>query len=506
MYAAVSMQVRIDGNVGELFMAETGVKQGDPLSPLLFGLYIDRLENYLLSNCEEGVDVSDTVQLQSLLYADDLTLLAHDSKHLQDMLNTLHTFCQACHLTVNVNKSVVVVFNRRGQSLHFSYAGGVLPVQPSFTYLGVAFSNRGSIADVASSSSQKARAALHGMMGRCRALGVYNVMIQCNLFQTLVASVLNYACPTWSVYHMHSMGRQGWGASSTVEEIQRCFLRMAMQVPKSTTVAVLMNEARRLPLQHAWLKQTVTWYNKIVARAVDDLVKCALVGSMQMVDDDVGCASCWGTAFLTSIRAVIPDLDQLVRGTQALPLSRLLDALTQKWYEHIWGDWAHWVANAISPRMYQPSNGFKQVTYRSWFCHGTLHETEPARCPAYARHGFAYHLNKPEHVRAVAAFRMRANALNIEQHNIPRGQRLCQCCRDANGNHHCVEDEMHIFECPAYMQLRHQFADVLSATCDPMTDDAMYAVMNPTEPAQWRRLANFLLKVFELRSSIISND
>lgn len=305
---------------------------------------------------------------------------------------------------------------------------------------------------------------------------------------------------------MHTMQRQGWGASSNIEEVQRVFLRMTMQVPKSTTVAVMMNEARRLPLLHAWFKQTITWYNKVVARANGDWVKCAVQASLQLADTGAGCGSCWGAAFRASIKAVSPESEQLVKGMLVLPLTQLLDTLQSKWYEHIWHDWAQWADNATPPRAYQPSHGFKRVTYRSWFCHGTIYEGEPARCPAHERHGFAYHLNKPEHVRAVASFRMRAHELNIEQHNMPRAQRFCECCRDANGNHHCVEDEMHLLECPAYEQLRHQFADVLSAACNPMSDDAMYMTMNPTEPVKWRRLASFLLKAFELRSSILNGD
>ena len=506
MYAAVGMQVRVNGSLGELFAAETGVKQGDPLSPLLFGLYIDRLEKYMLSKCDGGVELSDTAQLQSLLYADDLTLLAHDSNHLQHMLDTLHDFCKACHLTVNVDKSVVVMFNRRGQNPHFTYAGGALPAQPAFTYLGVSFDSRTSRADILKSSLQKARAALHGMVGRCREIGMYNVMIQCNLFNTLVASVLNYGCPVWSVYHMHTMQRQGWTADSSVEDLQLRFLRMATQVPKSTTKAILMNETRRVPLLHAWFKQTITWYNQVVGRAADDLTKVALHDSIKLAADGMGCGSCWGSAFLTSVKAVAPDMQQLVTNVLTLPLAQLIDTLHRKWYEHAWGNWAQWDGNVTAPRTFQDRDGFKRVTYRSWFCHGSVHDNEPPHCPHHARHGFAHHLNRPEHVRMVASFRMQAHTLNIEQHRINRAERLCECCRDVHGSHACVEDEMHLLECPAYEQVRLQFADVLGDVATPMTDSAMYTVMNPTQPTQWRRLATFLQHVFELRSSLLLSD
>ena len=43
MYSNVRLQVRMHGSLGTSFPSVVGVKQGDPLSPLLFGLLIDRI-------------------------------------------------------------------------------------------------------------------------------------------------------------------------------------------------------------------------------------------------------------------------------------------------------------------------------------------------------------------------------------------------------------------------------------------------------------------------------
>ena len=56
--------------------SQCGVKQGDPLSPLLFGLFIDELEQWLQKRLPgAGVPLGPHV-LHILLYADDLVLVA----------------------------------------------------------------------------------------------------------------------------------------------------------------------------------------------------------------------------------------------------------------------------------------------------------------------------------------------------------------------------------------------------------------------------------------------
>jgi hypothetical protein len=64
------------------FRCQQGVKQGCPLSPLLFGLYLDALEGCLNSKKCDAPALAN-VQVWLLFFADDLTLVLKSEVGLQ---------------------------------------------------------------------------------------------------------------------------------------------------------------------------------------------------------------------------------------------------------------------------------------------------------------------------------------------------------------------------------------------------------------------------------------
>jgi hypothetical protein len=85
MYRDVRCRVRTPQGLTDSFESTWGVKQGCPLSPLLFNLYVDPLEEELLT--EDATDEIDGTYLSlpgvpvpCLLFADDLvrTVLVHE--------------------------------------------------------------------------------------------------------------------------------------------------------------------------------------------------------------------------------------------------------------------------------------------------------------------------------------------------------------------------------------------------------------------------------------------
>ncbi len=83
--------------------------------------------------------------LHILLYADDAVLFSNSKHSLQQMLNKLKVYSDAWQLSVNVNKTKIMIFERGRQSTGtWMYDDTELEVVEHFKYLGIMFYKNGS--------------------------------------------------------------------------------------------------------------------------------------------------------------------------------------------------------------------------------------------------------------------------------------------------------------------------------------------------------------------------
>ena len=129
------------------FDSTMGVKQGCPMSPTLFGSYIDQLEHHLQSHDQDAPQLLDT-KVSILLYADDIVPLSKSPSGLQHRLDILQLFCSEKLLTVNMSKTqvVMITFNdfRHSHADHFTYSHQQLQIVSEYTYLCIVLHQSGS--------------------------------------------------------------------------------------------------------------------------------------------------------------------------------------------------------------------------------------------------------------------------------------------------------------------------------------------------------------------------
>ena len=92
---------QINGDTHGEVMSDSGLKQGCPLSPTLFGLNIDELETYLDEINGDSPCLYNTM-VAILLYANDVVLHSRLGTSLQRFLSKLYDFCTSSSLEVNL--------------------------------------------------------------------------------------------------------------------------------------------------------------------------------------------------------------------------------------------------------------------------------------------------------------------------------------------------------------------------------------------------------------------
>jgi hypothetical protein len=107
--------IKVNGELGIFFRTYKGMRQGDPLSPLLFNLVVDALatmsERPNLANLIKG-PVPDLVDggLTHLQYADDIVIfLEAEEEYVANLKFILYYFENMPVLKINFHKSEVLI-------------------------------------------------------------------------------------------------------------------------------------------------------------------------------------------------------------------------------------------------------------------------------------------------------------------------------------------------------------------------------------------------------------
>ncbi len=108
MYHGVTSCVMNNGYASEFFTIERGIRQGCPLSALLFILAAETLSINIIANSEiKGITVND-VEVKLTQLADDTTLFLKDVESLLNCLETLNRFHLCSGLKLNLSKTEIL--------------------------------------------------------------------------------------------------------------------------------------------------------------------------------------------------------------------------------------------------------------------------------------------------------------------------------------------------------------------------------------------------------------
>ena len=198
LYMGQTVKIRIEGVCSEAGEIGRGVRQGCPLSPLLFNIYIEELIQEAMEGTVEGIKVGGRL-INALRFADDQAMLAATQKGLQRLMNQLNLTSLAYNMKINIGKTKTMRISRGEEEIEVKITinGEVIEQVKSFCYLGSMITT-----DAKCHSDIKRRIALgkDAFMKRGELMrGGLSKNLKKRLVKTLVWSVVLYGSETWTL-------------------------------------------------------------------------------------------------------------------------------------------------------------------------------------------------------------------------------------------------------------------------------------------------------------------
>ncbi|XP_061342522.1 uncharacterized protein LOC133288718 [Gastrolobium bilobum] len=108
-----SFKVLVNGGLSETIIPERGIRQGDPLSPYIFVLCVEKLSHLIAQRVGSGVWKPIRVcrvgpAVSHLMFADDIVLFSEASvQQMQIIMECLDLFCRMSGQSISVHKSTI---------------------------------------------------------------------------------------------------------------------------------------------------------------------------------------------------------------------------------------------------------------------------------------------------------------------------------------------------------------------------------------------------------------
>lgn len=198
MYTSTKSCLQLNNLFTDWFDVNSGVRQGDNLSPTLFGYLINSLA-LCIKSLGKGIKLgNDTISI--LLYADDMVLTAENEADLQGMLNAMYEWSIHWRLKVNISKSKIMQFRpsrRKPSNNNFKYGGNMLERVSDYKYLGIYLDEYLNYNKCSKILSESAGRALGGVIAKFKTLKDCGYKTYTKLFETGVLSILHYGAEIW---------------------------------------------------------------------------------------------------------------------------------------------------------------------------------------------------------------------------------------------------------------------------------------------------------------------
>ncbi|UYV60127.1 hypothetical protein LAZ67_1000053 [Cordylochernes scorpioides] len=200
-YEQATVAVRWRGSITENIKIHSGVLQGEPLSPLLFILFMTDLIKMYDNSDLTSVYLPEFGDVHLLMYADDIAIIGESRVNLQKKINLLKEYLGVNEMTLNESKSKIMVFRNGGKPSRedrWYWNGKPLMVTGRYIYLGYPLVSTTKTTQAANFFKGKALAAINATTPLLAKSKINSLNSAMKLFDSIVMAVLMYAAPIWA--------------------------------------------------------------------------------------------------------------------------------------------------------------------------------------------------------------------------------------------------------------------------------------------------------------------
>jgi Reverse transcriptase (RNA-dependent DNA polymerase) len=214
LYANSSARVRVEpGQFTESFMIKRGVRQGCPLSPILFTIFINDIFSKINSglSTEDGATAKESSKIPGLLFADDTVLVAETIRKMQAALRIVNKWSKLWGMSFNLKKCGAMVIpketsldttvnneteRKRLEKKQLTLDDYPMPVVESYIYLGLKITMDLMLEKMALHRAVIGRAKLAKLS---RFLGELRIPLKYRLdiLKSVLLPTLQYGCELW---------------------------------------------------------------------------------------------------------------------------------------------------------------------------------------------------------------------------------------------------------------------------------------------------------------------
>ena len=269
MYLQSSLCVKVNDKLTNTFKSLVGVRQGDVLSPNLFKIFINDLPSYL-SSSPDPIYLNNK-RLDCLIYADDVILLSSSATGLQAKLDVLQVFCEEWCLSLNIDKTKVVIFNKAGRLINsqsYNIFNKTISCTSSYKYLGLIFSASGTFSPAKKQLYDKSVKALYSLKRNIISLNP-SIHTSLHIFDHTIKPILLYGSEIWACSLPKKASIEDLFDFSKItrsfysEKLHIHFCKYILGVHKRSSNFAVFSELAHYPIQINILLSALSYWHRL---------------------------------------------------------------------------------------------------------------------------------------------------------------------------------------------------------------------------------------------------